>query len=349
MTDLLTLLARHPRTILTTNPTPIEPAVRLGSHLGLNLLIKRDDLTSIPFGGNKVRQLEFYFGAAQQKGADTVLITGAVQSNYGRTVAAIAARLGMEAHIQLEERVPAMDAQYYRSGNVLLEDLTGAIRHTYPRGDDEAGADASLYNLSSNLVNKGRRPYVIPLGPDNPPIGALGYVAAAAEIIEQISHLPMSIDAIVLPSGSAMTHSGLLVGLRAAGQSVPIYGVCVRRPASEQRERVLNTCRALTKLLGIDISIHGDDINVDDDALAPGYGRLNNKVFEAIRITASTEALYLDPVYTGRTMAGLIHLAKSNVLSSGSSVLFLHTGGTPALFAYGTELRSRLNEIQFDA
>ena len=347
MIDIAERLAAHPRVTLSTGPTPIEEAARLGERLGIRLLFKRDDLTSIPFGGNKVRQLEFYFGAAKAQGADTVLVTGAVQSNYARATAAVAARLGMEAHVQLEERVPEMGEAYYASGNVLLDDLLGAHRHSYPEGEDEAGADAALGELAAELTAKGRHPYIIPLSPSNPPLGALGYVAAAAELVEQMPDLSELVDAIVVPSGSSLTHSGLLVGLRALDQRVPVLGICVRRDAVSQRERVGRKCAEVATLLGSEGIIADDDVQVFDDVLAPGYGRLNDEVFEAITMTARTEALYLDPTYTGRTMAGLIALARSGVIEAGSTVMFIHTGGVPALFAYESELRARL--ATFDA
>lgn len=342
MLDVAARLAAYPRVTLATAPTPVEETARLGDELGLRLLLKRDDLTSIPFGGNKVRQLEFYFGEAQGQGADTVLITGAVQSNYARATAAVAARLGMEAHVQLEERVPDMGETYYESGNVLLDDLLGAVRHSFPEGENEAGADAALGALAAELTAAGRRPYIIPLSPDNPPLGALGYVAAALELVEQMPDLSEQIDAVVVPSGSSLTHSGLLVGLRALDQRVPVYGICVRRDAVSQHARVARKSAEVAGLLGSEGIVSDEDIRVFDDVLAPGYGRLNDAVFEAISLTARTEALYLDPTYTGRTMAGLIHLAGAGVLQAGSTVLFIHTGGTPALFAYEPELRARL-------
>lgn len=346
MLDLTERLAAYPRVTLSAGPTPVEVADRLGERLGIRLLIKRDDLTSIPFAGNKARQLEFYFGAAVEQGADTVLITGAVQSNYARAAAAVAARLGMEAHIQLEERVPSMGPTYYDSGNVLLDDLLGAHRHEYPEGEDEAGADAALGELAAQLSAQGRRPYIIPLSPKNPPLGALGYVAAAAELAEQMPDLSEVVDAVVVPSGSSLTHSGLLVGLRAVDQSVPVLGMCVRRDAISQRERVLQKSAEVTALLGAENLVAEDDVRVFDDVLAPGYGRLNDEVFEAIALTARTEALYLDPTYTGRTMAGLIHLVRSGVIEAGSTVMFLHTGGSPAIFAYEPELRARLEAYE---
>src|SRR6185436_18988047 len=204
------LLQKHPRAHLLSGPTPVEHLLRLSRHLGVEVLVKRDDLTGLGMGGNKIRQLEFYFGAALAEGADTVLITGAVQSNYVRAAAAAAAKLGLEAVVQLEERVPGMESTYYSSGNVLLDDLLGARRISFPEGENEAGADRSLRGQADMLRDAGRRPYVIPLSAGNPPLGALGYMLAAREIVEQ----DIEFDCAVIGSGSGLTHVGLLGGLR---------------------------------------------------------------------------------------------------------------------------------------
>ncbi len=342
MTELVGRLGEFPRTTLMRGATPIEAAPRLGEALGVELLLKRDDDTGLAFGGNKVRQLEFYFGQAQAEGADTVLITGAVQSNYVRVAAAAAAKLGMQAHVQLEQRVPGMDETYHTSGNVLLDDLLGAVRHDYPVGEDEAGADRALQELAEELRGAGRRPYVIPLGPGHPPTGSLGYVAAAIELVEQMPDLSERLGAIVVASGSAMTHAGLLYGLRALGQSVPVLGICVRRAASLQQGRVEQKCAELAELMGMPAFVEPGDVQVFDETLAPGYGQLNDEVFEAISMTARLEGVLLDPTYTGRAMAGLIALVRGGGIEAGSTVMFVHTGGTPAVFAYETELRARL-------
>lgn len=343
MSEVAERLAEFPRTVLMRGATPIEAAPRLGEALGIELLLKRDDDTGLAFGGNKVRQLEFYFGQAAAEGADTVLITGAVQSNYVRVAAAAAAKLGLAAHVQLEQRVPGMDEVYHSSGNVLLDDLLGAVRHNYPVGEDEEGADRALQELAAELRAAGRRPYVIPLGPGNPPTGSLGYVAAAIELVEQMPDLSERVDAVVVASGSAMTHSGLLFGLRALGQRVPVLGICVRRAASLQRGRVEQKCAELGEMLGMSSVVGGGDVQVFDETLAPGYGQLNDEVFEAISMTARLEGVLLDPTYTGRAMAGLIALVRGGGIEAGSTVMFVHTGGTPAVFAYETELRRRMD------
>ena len=211
--EIAAALAQQPRVVLQQDITPLERADRLGAELSLELYVKRDDLTSLAFGGNKVRQLEYYFGAARAAQADCVLITGAVQSNFMRLASAAAVKLGMAAYIQLEERVPKNDPIYMASGNVLLDDLLGASRRTYPEGEDEAGADAALGDLAADLRSQGRRPYIIPLSPGHPPLGALGYVHAALELDGQSRAAGMEFDAIVVPSGSGYTHGDFCSGI----------------------------------------------------------------------------------------------------------------------------------------
>jgi len=332
-------LSEFPRVILTRSPTPIEPLKRLGAELGIELFVKRDDMTGLAMGGNKARQLEYYFGAARAAGADTILITGAVQSNFIRMAAAAAAYLGMAAHVQLEDRVPGMGADYARSGNVLLMDLLGAKIYTYPEGEDEAGADARLHELADDIRAKGGRPYVIHLAPDHPPLGALGYVDAAQEISDQMAAADQDFDCVVVASGSGFTHSGLLFGLRARGHEMPVQGICVRRSAKLQLDRIAPKCAEIATMLDVPPPVRASDILIDDSVLAPGYGQPSKAVNEAIRLTATHEGLLLDPVYTGKVMAGLIALARGGAWAKGARVLFMHTGGTPALFAYGEELR----------
>ncbi|MEM8812031.1 MAG: D-cysteine desulfhydrase family protein [Pseudomonadota bacterium] len=333
-------LAAFPKVSVGHFPTPLDHTQRLGSHLGLELYVKRDDCTGFGFGGNKVRQLAFYFGAALAEGADTILITGAVQSNYARTTAAMAGHFGMGCHLQLEERVADPSDLYRTSGNVLLDDLLGAVIHSYPEGEDEIGADRALRDLASTLGAEGKNPFVIPLGPDNPPVGALGYVVCAAELLGQMRNQDLTIDQIVVPSGSAFTHAGLLFGLRALGCSIPVIGMCVRRNADLQAGRVLTRAREIGRMLDLETEIHERDVDVFDHALAPGYGKLNPATKEAIRLAARTEGLFLDPVYTGKTMAGMIAAKEAGRLK-GDRVVFLHTGGQPALFAYADQLTGK--------
>jgi len=324
-------LARFPRVQVCHAPTPIEPLRRLGAELGLDLLVKRDDCTGLAFGGNKVRQLEFYVGQALAENADTLLITSAVQSNFMRTAAAMAARFGLRAVLQLEDRVPGMGALYREGGNVLLDRLLGADFETYPDGEDETGADAAVARRAEAIRAAGGRPYQVPLGAGHPPLGALGYVVAAAEVEAQLRDLG-AVDEIVVSSGSALTHAGLLAGLRALGLQTPVLGVCVRRDAASQTIRVARRVRDLEAMLGLPQRVSTADVRLDDSMLAPGYGRLNDATRDAIRRTAGLEGLFLDPVYTGKAMAALVARAEG---LAGKRVLFWHTGGQPALFAYG--------------
>jgi D-cysteine desulfhydrase/L-cysteate sulfo-lyase len=329
------VVARFPRAELAHTPTPLEALTRLGARLGgPRLQVKRDDCTGLALGGNKARQLEFYFGDALDQGCDVVLITGAVQSNYMRMAAAAARKLGMQCHLQLEHRVADMPPEYHSSGNVLLYKLLGATLHDYPEGEDEAGADRSLHAIADALRRDGHRPYVIPLGADSPPKGALGYVLAACEVVEQYQAATLTLDAVVVPSGSALTHAGLLVGLRALGLRVPVIGACVRRPASVQQTRVLDRAMTLAAMLGLDGVVAPDDIRIEDFCLGPGYGQVAAETLEAIRLLGSVEGLLLDPVYSAKTFACLIGLVRDRHFDVDANVLTIHTGGTPALFAY---------------
>ena len=324
-----------PRVPLSHTPTPLEPMPNLSKLIaGPEIWIKRDDCTGLAMGGNKARQLEYYIGQAQKKGADTLLTTGAVQSNHVRMTIAAARKLGMKVEVQLEKRVTGRQPQYYESGNPLLMKLMGAVIHHYPVGEDEDGADNALYERARELTAQGASPYVIPLSGMHTPYGALGYVKAADEILQQQAELGLDISAIVVASGSANTHAGLLFGLRVLDSSIKVYGLCVRRSAQLQFQRVKDKTEQLASMLGVDDCISVEDIEVDDTMLQPGYGQLNDQVKEAIAVTAESEGILLDPTYTGKAMAGLLAYARNGKWDNSQSVVFLHTGGTPALFGY---------------
>ena len=344
MSSPLAGVDRFPRARLGHAPTPLEPAPNLGAALGIELWIKRDDCTGLALGGNKVRQLEFHFGEARARDADTVLVTGAVQSNLVRIAAAAARKLGMEAHVQVEDRVEGMDGVYRASGNLLLDRVLGATLHPFPEGEDEAAADAAMEARAAALAAKGRRPYVVHSAPGHPPLGGLGYVLAAGEIAEQARALDMRFDAVVCASGSALTHAGLLTGLRALGEPVPLLGICVRRDAASQAARVSEVASALAATIDRPDAFDESGVEVSDAVLAPGYGQLNDAVREALALAARHEGLLLDPVYTARAMAGLIAHVRTGRIAAGSRVLFVHTGGQPALFAYGESLGPWLSE-----
>ena len=336
---MLGRLAEMPRVRLVRGETPLERLDHLSRvNTGAMLWAKRDDMQGLAMGGNKVRQLEYYFGAAQAEGADTVLITGAVQSNFCRLTAAFAAKLGWECHIQQEERVATNDPLYRESGNVLLERMMGAHLHSYPYGEDEAGADANLETIADGLRAKGRNPYVIHLAPGHAPLGALGYVDCAVELLMQLAAQNVKIDHIAIPSGSGATHAGFLFGMRAMGSDIPINGYCVRRDADQQKPRIENRCAEIAELLQIDSPVSPEDVVVNDRFLGPGYGKLNAPTDRAISISARSEALLLDPVYSGKCVAGALNLAGNR--SEEENVLFIHTGGTPGVFAYGAAIQT---------
>ncbi len=320
----------HPKLNILDGPTPLTKAHRLSEALGIDLHIKRDDLAGPTFGGNKARQLEYYFGDAIHQGADTILITGAVQSNFARLAAAVARSQGMHPVVQLEDRVPGKSDLYRSSGNVLLSELMGAEILHYPEGEDEEGADAALHEKAEALRAQGRTPYVIHLSEGHPPLGALGYVDAAKEILSQ----GPDFDVYVVASGSGSTHAGLLAGLRAAGSSARVVGGCVRRAASAQGPRIRRVCDRLATLLDSHRIVENSDIIVWDGALAPGYGQLGPASREAIRAMAHNEGLHLDPVYTAKTFAAVQMLTQSGEIPQGARVCFVHTGGLAALYAY---------------
>lgn len=331
----------YPRIPLAHVPTPLEPMPNLTAALGgPALYVKRDDCTGLALGGNKTRQLEYYLGAAVSQGADTILITGAVQSNFVRQAAAAARKQGMDIHIQLEQRVSVKDDYYQKSGNVVLDHLLGATIHSFPVGEDEAAADANLEAIADTVRVKGGRPYVIHLGTDHPPLGALGYVDAAAECLAQFRESNFEPDGVIVPSGSAATHSGFLVGLLKVGSAIPVYGICVRRDAESQHARVLQRAGEVAGMIGLDPVVSPEVVKVEDTWLGPGYGTVTPEVREAMEMAARTEGLILDPVYSARTMAGLIGMVRRGDFPPDQTVVFLHTGGAPALFGYSQFLES---------
>lgn len=327
-------MTQHPRAELVTNATPIEPLTQLSAHLGIDLSIKRDDLAGTTLGGNKSRQLEFYLGAALAAQADTILITGAVQSNFVRTAAASAAKCGLRTIVQLENRVPGQDALYGASGNVLLNRVLGAEIIYYPDGEDESGADAALRARAEEEKQKGFRPYVIPLALGNPPLGALGYIRAAHEIQSQDANF----DVIIVASGSGLTHAGLLAGIHGLASPARVIGSCVRRDARLQRQRIRTVLDNLVPLSGDGSSVPDNCIEIWDGALAPGYGQIGAAAMDAIEMMATAEGLMLDPVYTAKVFAAIPALVRSGEIPKDSRVLFVHTGGLASLFAYQTDL-----------
>lgn len=321
---------RFPRVRLSHLPTPIEPLERLSAHLGgPRLLIKRDDCTGLATGGNKARKLEFLVGEALKQNADMLVTQGAVQSNHVRQTAAAACRFGLKAHALLERRVPNTPAAYEENGNVLLDKMFGAtLEFRSPGLDMNAEAQA----VTERLRAKGHRPYFIPGGGSNA-IGALGYANCAQEILQQCRDTGLSLQWLVTPTGSTGTHAGLIAGLHVLGSELPVMGISVRQKQERQVGAVHALAQATASLLGAG-PVPSSRTLVDDGYVGEGYGIPAPSTLEAITLTARTEGVLLDPVYTGKGMAGLIGQIRQGLFKSTDTVLFLHTGGSSALFAY---------------
>jgi L-cysteate sulfo-lyase len=330
-------LARFPRVRLAHLPTPLEPLPRLSEALGIDLWIKRDDCTGLAGGGNKTRKLEFLLGDALEQGADTLVTQGAVQSNHVRQTAAAAAAHGLHCDIILEARTGSKANDYLNNGNVLLDRMFGATLRTVPRDTDMV---AELETTAEAVRARGGRPYVIPGGGSNA-IGALGYVDCAREIVVQADELDLPVDHIVTATGSAGTHAGLVAGLAVMGADIPVLGIGVRAPKVRQEANVLKLAQQTAALLGRPDAVTPDMVVADCDYVGEGYGLVDEAVIEALKLAARTDAILLDPVYTGKAMKGLIALARSGRFQ-GETVVFLHTGGAQGLFGYQGELEGAL-------
>jgi L-cysteate sulfo-lyase len=323
-------LSRFPRVRLGHSPTPLEPMPALSRTLGgPNLFIKRDDCTGLATGGNKTRKLEFLMGEAREQGAEVVITQGAVQTNHGRQTAAAAARLGMACEILLERRVREPEPGYEVQGNVLLDRMFGATLSFHEPGDMNARALARTEEVRS----QGRKAYFIPGGGSNP-VGALGYVDCALETLQQANSMGLRIDYLVHATGSTGTQAGLLAGLEGANTGIPVLGISVRQPKQRQEEAVYALAQATAELIGVKGGIDRSRVVAYADYVGEGYGIPTPAMVEAVALTARCEGLLLDPVYSGKGMAGLIDLIRKGFFRREDNVVFLHTGGATALFAY---------------
>lgn len=324
-------LEQFPRVSLGHFPTPLEPMDRLSETLGgPRLWVKRDDCTGLSSGGNKTRKLEFLMADAQQSDATCVITQGATQSNHARQTAAAAARLGFDCHILLEDRTGSNDPNYNLNGNVLLDQLLGATISKRPGGAD---MNAEMETLADKLRETGERPYVIPGGGSNP-TGALGYVNCAAELTQQAEAIDIHIDALVHATGSAGTQAGLAAGLASIDSDIHLLGIGVRAPQDKQETMVHTLASATTDILGNGVAIPRSSIRANCDYVGPGYGLPTDGMREAIKILATLEGLLFDPVYSGKGLDGLINQVREGYFDGMSNVVFLHTGGSAALFGY---------------
>ena len=307
-------LARFPRVRFAHLPTPLEPMPNLSKLLGgPSLYVKRDDCTGLATGGNKTRKLEFLIGDALRQGADTLITHGAVQSNYVRQTAAAACKHGLKCEALLERRVPGHGSAYEATGNVLLDRLF-RTRLRFVAADTDM--DAACAEVAEELRGQGSRPYYIPGGGSNP-VGALGYANAALELLQQANDQGLRVDCVVLGTGSTGTQAGLVCGLEGANSGIDVLGICVRRPKTQQEEAVYKTAAATAEHLGIRGGVERARVMANGDYVGPGYGLPTGQTIEAIRLAAEREGLLLDPVYTGKAMAGLIDLCRRGFFTAG--------------------------------
>ena len=324
-------LARFPRVFLAHLPTPLERLDRLTAELGgPEIWIKRDDCTGLSTGGNKTRKLEFLMAEAQTEGADMVMTQGATQSNHARQTAAFAAKLGLGCHILLEDRTGSNNANYNGNGNVLLDHLHGATTAKYAGGVDMQPA---MEEEAAKLRQAGRKVYIIPGGGSNP-TGALGYVNCAFELVGQANDRGLALDHIVTATGSAGTQAGLVVGLQAINAQIPLLGFGVRAPQTKQEENVFALAQKTAAKLGCPDVVKREDVRADCNYVGAGYGIPRDDTIEAVRMFAELEGILLDPVYSGKGAAGLIDYCRKGKFKKGERVVFLHTGGSAALFGY---------------
>jgi len=324
-------LSRYPRVKLCHAPTPLEFMPALSRELGgPKIYIKRDDCTGLATGGNKTRKLEFLMADAFAQGADTVITQGAVQSNHVRQTAAAAVKLGLKPHLLLEERVTGMGEQYARTGNTFLDRLLGAELSTCPAGTD---MNAAMEAAAEQLRARGSKPYIIPGGGSNT-IGALGYVACALELLQQANDMGLRIDRVVHATGSTGTQAGIVAGLQGCNSGIEVLGISVRAPRQQQEENVYRLAAATTRYLGIKTELERSTVVANSDYVGGGYGVPTPGMVEAVTLTARLEGILLDPVYTGKAMAGLIDLVRKGQFSASENIVFVHTGGATGLFAY---------------
>ena len=294
--------------------------------------VKRDDCTGFGGGGNKTRKLDFLMAAARRQGADTVITPGAVQSNHARLTAAAAARLGMACHLVLQDLAVDTDRDYRGNGNLLLDRIYGAHLHNLP-GDSDV--ELAIESLVDELRENGRNPYVIPSGGSSP-LGALGYVDCALEIVRQQKDQRVKFDHLVMATGSGGTQAGLVAGFHLENASISVLGICTSRTAEEQQRKVGKLCGEVLDLLGFRRPLPREAVAANGDYVGQGDGVPTGAMIKAVALAARTEGLLLDPVYTGKAMAGLVDLVRLGELTAESKVLFLHSGGSPALFGYRT-------------
>ena len=321
-----------PRRRYIKDPTPLEPMPRLSKTLGgkVNLWVKRDDLLPGAAGGNKTRKLEFCIGEALAQGADTLITCGAVQSNHCRLTLAWARKEGLDCHLILKERVPGA-YKPKASGNNLLFHLLGADGTKVISSESDMLEE--MQKTAAELQKAGKKPYIIPMGGSNV-VGAIGYALFAGELMAQINETGLKVDHIFIPTGSAGTHAGIVTGLFGINANIPVMGIDILSGDRNSQETLVHRLALeLAEMLSIP-AVPRELVVCNDEYVGPGYSLPTEAMKEAVFLFARQEGILLDPVYSGKTAAGLIDFVRQGKFAAGSNVIFLHTGGTPALYAY---------------
>jgi D-cysteine desulfhydrase len=325
---MATDLSSFPRILLGQWPSPLEACPRLSTRLGPTVLVKRDDVGLVGVGGNKLRKLEFLLGAAIRDGAERIVTFGAVQTNHGRLTAAACARLGLPCDLVVTRTVPRDGEAYERSGNILLDHVYGACVHVLDTDEEAEARHQELLAAHGNVVS-------IPIG-GSTGVGALGYVQAVAELIGQFGDTGVWPSRLVAPLASAGTAAGLIVGAAAFGWEIDIDLVAVSRAVEPARQVLLPLIEQTAAQLDL-TPPSLDRVRITDRTVGLGYGQPTDDVWRTIQLFGSTEAITLDPVYSGKAAAGMVSLIEDGSIGADETVLFLHTGGLPGLFAYTPE------------
>jgi len=324
-----------PKASLGYFPTPLIELTRLSKTLGgPKIYMKRDDNTGLALGGNKTRKLKYIIGDALAKGADTVITAGAIQSNHCRQTAGAAASLGLECHLVLGGEEPEQP-----QGNLLLDKVYGC--HIHWTGENRKGEDIPA--LVAQLKAEGKKPYVIPYGGSNE-LGAIAFIEAYKELNAQREALKVDFSHIIFASSSGATHAGLMLGNKILQTYSQIIGINIDKGEMDKvpfDEHIVSLANSTAQFIAADYQFTADDLILNSDYVGDGYGVIGELEKEAIALTAQNEGILLDPVYTGRAMGGLIDMIRTGQIKATDNVLFWHTGGAPALFAYADDLDIR--------
>jgi len=329
-------IVKLPRIDLGRWPTPLHELPRLSAALGgPRLFIKRDDLSGLALGGNKCRKLEYILADAKQRGIDTLITSGSSQSNFALQMAAAGCKLGMESYLLLFK-----GAHPEMQGNMLLHNVLGSTVSIVDIADSREMftiLPKKMDELADELRSRGRNPIVVPAG-GSTPLGVVGWVNAAWEIGQQLKEQKIDAQHVILANGSGGTQAGLVLGFKYLKLPLNVIGISILNEQTEAINRVVTQVNETAKLLGLDVTITPDEVTIYDDYIGQGYGIPTKECIKVIRLLAQTEAIFLDPVYTGKVMAGLIALIDKGYFTKKETVLFIQTGGVAADFAYSAEL-----------